>query len=473
MPHGFASTGNVTPEVRDYDVTRNFILQTEDGQQHVKIGETIEVLFSGAGASKFRCRATGGKWLPADKHLSEVLDTRMKPMKVAKPPVPVEEISSFVVTGDFELVPKFDLTEGQIVEINLRNGAARGIRTDPHLLWTVAADELSKAIGEGLLVKVENGGQWVPCVVTVPFFVNDVGFAKDDEVEVKGDLIRHKGSGNHLSADPDHLRGWLVPMPPEEPPPETPDLEGPPLAIALNILPTIKEVFPWVPGHDWNITSPMKGIPKADIFASLGQDWYVEFVIGVDDTVGILTREETDGGSHPVYREKSRVVFGSHSWDDFVGWLSVVAGMVPHPVEVKGYKFLTTQTVEIGENRWGKGHIIHMMGDDSDDQVRELVASGAMVPFFEHGITGCEGCWHYNNGCTRPERYADDPKCEDWTLEEPPPPPPKKRSESLCRGCKYKRTDPGSGATTCVQGSDTTSTDDCLLHQEKVDDIPF
>ena len=74
MVVGFTAAPDPTPEVRDYDVTQNFLLTTEDGQRHVHIGETIEVLFVGSEARKFRCKATKGKWLPADKHLAEVLD---------------------------------------------------------------------------------------------------------------------------------------------------------------------------------------------------------------------------------------------------------------------------------------------------------------------------------------------------------------------------------------------------------------
>lgn len=474
---GFTSTPHSTPEVRDYDVTQNFLLTTEDGQRHVHIGETLEVLFVGSEARKFRCKATKGKWLPADKHLAEVLDTRLKPMKVVKSPGPIEEIEQYVVTSAFELVPQFELAEAQVVEVKLRNGSPRGIRLDPTLMWTVVPDTIADAIEEGLLVKVENGSKWVSYVVTVPFFVEDMGFAKGDEVEVKGDIIRHKGSTSKpLSADPEILSGWLaaVPAVPAERLPEQPELNGHPMDIALSILPTIKEVFHWVPGHDWMVTSPRDESEKVCIEGHIDDDWYLQIVIDENETLAVLMEDTQNKGSHPV-KDRIRAILNTHEWTDFVGWLSMAAGMATHPIKVRGSMFLTTKTVQIASNRWEEGHVIHALTDESEDRILELVAEGALVPFTDGAIGNCEGCWHHNQSCTRKERWKDR-KCDEWTLTEPPPSPPKQRYQSHCQSCEHRGKDEttniGNVIKHCKKGCDPYSTAECFDY-EIGDDIPF
>ena len=482
MSHGFAPQGPkpmTIAVVEDYEVRQTFNLDIDNKWRRFQHGDIVEVLRSEGKALSYRCRATRGKWEPVTPEFkAHLINKDLKKVEPVEMPGPVDEVEVYLATENCTVPPGFKFTESETVEVQIRNGRPRAVRHDGGEPWTVASGDLADDIKNGTLVKVENGkGGWRTCQVIEGFFVGERGFAKGDQVEVQGGLIRTPGSTHVTTFDPPHgLDGYLTEIVEEPPPPPDPVLRGTPIQVALALLPVIQEVFHWVSGHDWAVTAPESESKKVAITGQLDSKWAIEIVIDEDETLAILTEDTFVNTSHPI-KDRSRAILNTHEWTDFVGWLSVAASLATHPTKVMGQMFLATKPVQIASNRWDVGQVIHATTDESEVRILELVAEGSLVPFTDGAIAGCEGCWHYNEDCTKPERWKSR-KCEEWTLTEPPP---KRLREFACLGCVHfdDRFDhKGNSVKDCAKRNDIEAREESCSDRETPqfdndNDIPF
>ena len=495
IPTGPGPLPTTIAVVEDYEVRQTFNLDIDSKRRRFQHGDIVEVLREDGKAKSFRCRATGGKWEPVTLEFkSHLINKDLKKVEPTEMPGPVDEVKSYKATDNFDLVNGFPVTRGEVLDIQVRNGTSRAARLDEADLWTVAIDELRVRIKNGFLIperELKLDKDWIPALVKNPFFIGDAGFPKDClvEVNVKKNLIRGNKSSYEMPFDTAYFGQNLEAIPldpaaPVEQPPEDPVLRGTPVQVALTLLPTIKEVFHWVPGHDWAVTSPRTDAAlrsesmseKVAITGQLDSKWVIKIVIDEDESIAILTEDTAVNTSHPI-KDRSRAILNTHCWADFVGWLSVAASLATHPTKVRAEMFLTTKPVQIASNRWEEGHIIHVLTDESEARILELVAEGSLVPFTDGAIAGCEGCWHYNEGCTRKERWKSR-KCDEWTLEKPPTP---RLREGACLGCEHfddRFDSKGNSIKDCAKRNDIEareeSCSDRKTHQFDSDnDIPF
>lgn len=336
-------------------------------------------------------------------------------------------------------------SKGEIVEVRKTPG---GVPTKIRSLGTPhwwESGRLREYIHDKSMVKISDG--WSTCTVKESFFLDEKGYCKGDQVEIKGGLVNsaasiiirrarnHKPQVIKAATAYEHLeyvnhaefledRG--------ESSLEVPDLSGTPLEIAIALLPHLREIFPQIPSYEWRIiSSDDPESKKVSIIGHCDVMWSIFLFIGEEKTVAILCRSREGGFSDPEesdLKEHLRDILDSHSWTDYLGWFSLVNSQMPNVTYPIHKTYLVLKPFELGESIWEVGEILSVKDKKVVSDVIGLLKTEHIVLYKEHNLPFCGGCWHANNGCSGSERgfnseWEDRIECSKWTPTEPPPLP--------------------------------------------------
>lgn len=332
-------------------------------------------------------------------------------------------------------------SKGEIVEVqNTPRGVPTKIRSlgTPH--WWESG-KLREYIHRKSMVKISDG--WSTCIVKESFFLDEEGYCKGEEVEIKGGLVNtaayivirrarnHKPQVIKAATAYEHLEyvnhAEFLKDSRSESSQEIPDLSGTPLEIAIALLPRLREIFPQIPSYEWRIIiSDDPESKKVSIIGHCDIIWSIFLFIGEEKTVAILCRDRHEDPEDSDFKEQLRDILDSRSWTDYLGWFSFVNSHMPNVTYPLHKTYLVLKPFELKENIWEVGEILQVKDKKIVPDVIELLKTGYIVLYKEHSLPFCGGCWHANNGCSDKSfdpDWEDRIECSKWTSTEPPPLP--------------------------------------------------